>query len=291
MIKKIRYFRVPSPLIGEQKINKITADLYLIEIGEYHLTSGFTWAPEKAVDYHMLLFFARGKGMLTHTGTKVEMVQGNYCIIPAGDSYTIASSSGEELQILTAGFAGTKADSFSSHFAIVRMVLPSVNNLVANRTMLFDELFNNLARGFHNENLEYIHFCFGHLLATFIYAHKKDDSEETFTEVMVQNISDYMNRNLHRKISLSQLAKVAGFSPTYFSALFSKNTGYAPLSYFAHLKILKACELIDYTAMKIKDISFNLGYSDPYYFTRDFKKKMGISPRSYRKRITPKLPV
>jgi AraC family transcriptional regulator, arabinose operon regulatory protein len=291
MLKKIRHFRIPGPLIGEQKSNKITSDLYLVEIGEHVLPCGQIWKPERAPDYHQLIYFSRGKGSLTLNGSKIDIAGGNFCIIPADDSVLISSSPDAECHILTAGFAGIKADSLSSHFGIVRMVLPPVNNLVANRAMLFDELFNNLARGFHNENLEYIHFAFGHLLATFIYAHKKDDSEETYNQVMAQNISDYLNQNLHRKISLSQLAKVAGFSPTYFSSLFSKYTGYAPLSYFAHLKILKACELIDYTTMKIKDISFSLGYSDPYYFTRDFKKKMGISPRNYRKRITPKIPV
>lgn len=54
----------------------------------------------------------------------------------------------------------------SPKFSVVRNLVPSVNNMVANREMLFDEIFNNLSKGIHDQNLEYVNFCFGHLLAT-----------------------------------------------------------------------------------------------------------------------------
>ena len=51
------------------------------------------------------------------------------------------------------------------------------------------------------------------------------------------------------------------------------------------LKIKKACELLDTTGMKINQISLKLGYEDPYYFSRQFSKVMGMSPKGYRARI------
>jgi transcriptional regulator GlxA family with amidase domain len=95
----------------------------------------------------------------------------------------------------------------------------------------------------------------------------------------------YMEQNLNKKLVLEELAEEAGYSASYFTTLFRKVTGYSPLSYFAHLKINKACEHLDFTKMKIKEISFLMGYSDPYYFSKDFQKKMGLSPRNYRRRI------
>jgi YesN/AraC family two-component response regulator len=171
------------------------------------------------------------------------------------------------------------------HFSVVRNLIPSVHNLVANREMLFDEIFNNLSKGFHNENLEYVNFCFGHLLATFIYANKTSDDLAEESNPVIRRSIDFMNRKLGEKLTLNQISKEAGYSPTYFTTLFKKETNYAPLTYFSHLKIVKACEFLDYTRKKIKEISFTLGYTDPYYFTKDFKKKMGLSPRQYRKRV------
>jgi AraC family transcriptional regulator, arabinose operon regulatory protein len=94
-----------------------------------------------------------------------------------------------------------------------------------------------------------------------------------------------MGKSLGIKLTLDQISGNVGYSPTYFTTLFRRETGYSPLSYFSHLKILKACEFLDFTNLKIKQISFNLGYTDPYYFTKDFTKKMGLSPQKYRHRV------
>ena len=168
---------------------------------------------------------------------------------------------------------------------MVRNLVPSVNNLVANREMLFDEIFNNLSKGFHDENLEYVTYCFGHLLATFIYANKTSDDFANESNPVIRRAIDYMNKNLNLKLTLQQISSEAGYSPTYFTTLFKKETGYSPLSYFSHLKILKATEFLDHTKSKVKEISFFLGYTDPYYFTKDFTKRMGLSPRQYRNRV------
>jgi AraC family transcriptional regulator, arabinose operon regulatory protein len=170
-------------------------------------------------------------------------------------------------------------------YALVRNLIPSVNNMVANREMLFDEIFNNLSKGFHDENLEYVNLCFGHLLATFIYANRTGDDIAEESSPVIRRAINYLGKNLDKKLTLNKLAAEVGYSPTYLSTLFKKETNYSPISYFSHLKILKACEFLDYTNMKVKEVSFNLGYTDPYYFTKDFKKKMGMSPRNYRNRV------
>jgi len=158
--------------------------------------------------------------------------------------------------------------------------------MVANREMLFDEIFNNLLKGFHDENLEYVNLCFGHLIGTFIYANKNSDDIADESSPVVRRTINFLNKSINKRLTLNQLANEIGYSPSYLSTLFRKETNYSPISYFAHLKIVKACELLDFTKMKIKEISYQLGYTDPYYFTKDFTKKMGLSPRNYRNRVS-----
>ena len=69
----------------------------------------------------------------------------------------------------------------------------------------------------------------------------------------------------------------------HFSVLFSKRTGYAPLTYFNQLKIQQACQLLDFTDMKVNQICYKIGIEDTYYFSRLFSKVMGMSPREYKK--------
>ena len=98
--------------------------------------------------------------------------------------------------------------------------------------------------------------------------YKKGDLD--FSKITTVNLDEYkglpkendqsywyfMNKNLSAKLTLKRIAGEAGYSSTYFTTLFRNETGYSPLSYFSHLKILKATELLDYTRTKVKAISF-----------------------------------
>lgn len=285
MATEKRYFRIPIPLIEEQKKNVLIRDLYLTEIGEVEVEAGTIWSSNSALENYLLAYCAKGSGIVLISGEQVPVSSDQFFIIPKGEEFKFYSVLNVNTQLLTANFDGRKARQLGKEFSVVRNLIPSVNNMVANREMLFDEIFNNLSKGFHDENLEYVNFCFGHLLATFIYANRTSDDLADESNPIVRRAINYLGKNLEKKLSLNQLSKEMGYSPTYFSTLFKKETNYSPISYFSHLKIVKACELLDYTSMKVKEISFHLGYSDPYYFTKDFTKKMGLSPRNYRNRI------
>ena len=55
------------------------------------------------------------------------------------------------------------------------------------------------------------------------------------------------------------------------------------MEYYNYLKIQRACSFLHFSDMKIKEIAFKLGYSDPFHFTRAFRKEMDITPKEYRK--------
>lgn len=285
MITEKRYYRIPTPLIDEQKNSVLSKDLYLTETGEIRVEQGTIWDSDCELENNLLAYCTKGSGIVMIYGEQIPITNDQFFIIPKGELFKFYSVLDVNSSFLIAQFNGKKTTQFENEFSVVRNLIPSVNNMVANREMLFDEIFNNLSKGFHDENLEYVNFCFGHLLATFIYANKTSDDIADESSPIIRRVLNYFDKNLDKKLSLNQLAKEIGYSPTYLSTLFKKETNYSPISYFSHLKIVKACELLDYTNMKVKEISFHLGYSDPYYFTKDFKKKMGISPRNYRNRV------
>lgn len=285
MIKENRYFKIPFPLIEEQKINPLTSALYFTEIGEIEIEQGTIWGSAEKLENNMLGYCTKGSGIVMIAGEQIPVSNDQFFIVPQGDEFKYYSVINENSKLFVVQFNGRNLNLLGKEFSVVRNLIPSVNNMVANREMLFDEIFNNLSKGFHDENLQYVNFCFGHLLATFIYANKTTDDLSDESNPAIRHSIDYMNKNLHLKLSLNQIADESGYSPTYFTTLFKKETGYSPLSYFSHLKILKATEFLDYTKHKVKEISFFLGYADPYYFTKDFTKRMGLSPRQYRNRV------
>ena len=95
-----------------------------------------------------------------------------------------------------------------------------------------------------------------------------------------------MHKNIASKLTLTELSARAQLSPAYLSKIFKDNTGYSLIIFFNKMKIDKAKELIIEGNKKIKDVAYEVGFSDEFYFSRIFKKIEGISPAEfYRKNV------
>jgi two-component system response regulator YesN len=84
-------------------------------------------------------------------------------------------------------------------------------------------------------------------------------------------------------MSLRAAAREAGFSPNHFSALFSRQMGLTFIEYLIRHRIEQSKLLLENADMKLEDVSFEIGYSEPRYFSAVFKKYTGMTPRAYRK--------
>jgi AraC-like DNA-binding protein len=91
-----------------------------------------------------------------------------------------------------------------------------------------------------------------------------------------------MQNNLDKTLPIGKIAQSVNLSPSHFSYLFKKKTGFSPIEYFNHLKVQKACQYLLLTELRMKEIAEKIGIEDPYYFSRMFTKVMGISPVNYR---------
>lgn len=67
--------------------------------------------------------------------------------------------------------------------------------------------------------------------------------------------------------------------------VFKERRGQSLMNYFIRLKVQKACQLLDQTRLPMVEIAAQLGYEDPYYFSRLFKKIQGCSPAHYREMV------
>jgi AraC-like DNA-binding protein len=108
------------------------------------------------------------------------------------------------------------------------------------------------------------------------------NGESEIARKIEQSIS-YMLRHLHQPLQVATLASVVNFSPSHYSALFKRLTGCPPIDYFIHLRMQHACWLFDNTSMNVKEVAAALGYDDPFYFSRTFKKVVNqVAPSEYR---------
>lgn len=96
---------------------------------------------------------------------------------------------------------------------------------------------------------------------------------------------DYINEHfLNEKIHSEDLVNLCGVSQSYMNRIFLKFVGMSPIKYANTLKINFACDMIKTTSFPIHEISKMCGYTDVYFFSKQFKKYLGISPTEYLKK-------
>lgn len=94
----------------------------------------------------------------------------------------------------------------------------------------------------------------------------------------------HLERNIHRDVKLEELASIAQMSERSFSRVFQSATGTSPLAWTIAQRINRACSLLRHSDRRITEIAFDVGFNDSNYFTRQFRKSTGLSPRAYRLR-------
>ncbi len=94
---------------------------------------------------------------------------------------------------------------------------------------------------------------------------------------------DYIDKNLEKEISLNDLASVAGFSKFHFSRIFLAFIRETPFQFVLRVRLEKAVTLlISKPSMNISEIAWQCGFADIAVFSRNFRRRFGISPTGYR---------
>lgn len=99
----------------------------------------------------------------------------------------------------------------------------------------------------------------------------------------IHQLKQYILSHSQEDISLDSLARKVGLSPIYISKIFKEKQGVNYIDFLTECRIEKAKELIRDTDKSIKEITFEVGYHDPNYFSKVFKKLCNLSPKEYRK--------
>ena len=101
----------------------------------------------------------------------------------------------------------------------------------------------------------------------------------TVVEQVKKYIEDHYEED---ELSLNLLASYVNFSPNHLSMVFSQQTGQTFIKYLTDYRMNKAKELLRGTSMRSSEISLEVGYKDPHYFSYLFKKTQGVTPTQYR---------
>ncbi len=110
------------------------------------------------------------------------------------------------------------------------------------------------------------------------------DEDENHREITgIAEAAAYMESCFAEDISIERLVDISHYSQRHFIRLFSETYGTPPQKYLTAIRMRHACSMLKDTDMNVTEICVQCGFNDPNYFSRIFKKNMGITPLQYRK--------
>jgi AraC-like DNA-binding protein/uncharacterized RmlC-like cupin family protein len=273
-----------SILINQCQKSDIIHTLYVTDVGYYPRAIYHHRERPQGAAQHILIYCDKGAGSVSIGKELHEIKPGDFFVIPKNIPHIYAADNHNPWTIYWLHFKGDIAD------AIVEQLKKNMNGFkgsirYAEKTIsLFHEIYDQLERGYSNDNLIYANMCLSHYLTTFIFNHKFDPTGGVQEKDNIDLAIDFLQKNIDKSLRLETIANSINLSASHFSFLFKKKTGFAPMEYFNQLKVQKACQFLLFTNFQIKEIAFKLGFEDPYYFSRMFTNIMGVSPNNYREK-------
>jgi AraC-like DNA-binding protein len=277
-------FVIPDRILALVGDNPLIADLFITDIGYYPQARHHFRERPSGSNQFILIYCVEGQGEIRLKKTTHMVYADHFFIIPAGMSHSYHSDEQNPWSIYWIHFSGLKSGNYSRFAGQPLAIERGKTSRISDRVDLFSELFRNLNRGFSIETLEYVNLCLPHLLASFTHLSQFRLIKESGEKDPVTQSINFMLENINRKLKLEEIAAGIGLSASHYSRLFVNRTGHSPIDYFIQLKIQRACRLLDNSGWMIADVAREMGFDDQFYFSRVFRKVMGMSTGEYRKR-------
>lgn len=244
----------------------------------------FNWDAGRRLSEYQMVYIANGKGIFeTEHTAPVEVHEGAlFLLFPnAWHRYRPLDATGwEEFWV-----------GFNGHYAEYLMrqdcFSPSKPLLDMGFNAEFLNVFIRLIDTVKYEGLAFqqISSCLVIQLLGLVYASALlSDKSRTRQEAAVRAIRYKMHQCWAEDLDMEQLAKEQKISYALFRKAFKDNMGISPGQYHLNLRIEKTAQMLLETSLSVSEISSSAGFESEFYFSRIFKKKMGLAPSEYRKK-------
>ena len=265
------------------KENPVLSQLYITHIGYFPKATHHYRERKNGCADNILIYCLRGKGWYSINDKRYTVLPNQFFIIPATKAcLSYGADENDPWTIYWIHFSGSNINTFNQGFNIGESDGPQAISFNEKGIELWETMYQNLEMGYGKENISKANLCLYYFVSSFLYPDKNVNEKKQDEKDLINNTILFMRTKLAEKLTLEELALMNKLSASHFSLLFKKSTGMPPLDYFIHLKLQQACLLLITSEIKIKTIATELGYDDPYYFSRLFKKYMKISPMQYR---------
>lgn len=252
--------------------------LYLTDVGFFPRAEHHYRERKDGIEEYIFIYCTEGSGTIHVQGKQYILYENEAFCIPRYQGHSYYSCESDPWSILWVHFTGEDVGFFPLNEC--RIIKFDSKNSTNRMLFLFELLFRVLESNYTLGNFIYISQVLALILAETYDREKKNSIADQNRHVTA--VVRFMYKHIHETLTLDQISGEFELSKSYLNVIFQQHTQHAPMDFYINLKMKEACKLLRSTDLYIYEIAQKLGYSDQYYFSRLFRKVVGISPKEYK---------
>lgn len=278
-----RLYRLPAKALERIRERPFTRDFIVTDLGYFPTVEQHSVMRPDGAKQWILIFVHEGRGWYQSDGPREALKSNQVLLIPPGRSHAYGADSTAPWSIFWFHFEGAGVGQLLQWLidSPEIQILPCRSPESLRRQ--FHAVLSAVERGYHEHTLLELSRVLIHVL-TLLHRNPRHEPEKRQVE-RIESVMDQMRQEIDQPQPLRHYATKAGLCVSQFSYLFKQHTGISPMNYQTEVRMQRACEYLDTSEASIKEIANLLGYEDPLYFSRAFKKCTGLSPTQYRERV------
>lgn len=274
---------IPPKVVVASAHQPIVRDLCITHIG------AFSASPEHHVErmhgtsQHILIACLAGKGLCQLGQQRWQLQAGSLLFLPPRAHHIYAANPKSPWTIFWIHFRGLRVQDYLDTLAVsARKPVIQVHNpdLLANA---FEDIFRHTHHGFGEAAMVGLTTGFSRLLGLARVHQIQTGSRSIKTEGRLIKTLAAIRDNPAHSWTLPEMANAAGMSIPHFTELCRKQTGMPPTAYLIRLRLQRAMDILIRNHQNVAETARAVGYDDPFYFSRLFRKHMGVPPSAILK--------
>jgi len=231
------------------------------------------------LDYQ-LLYVYKGTGHFYLNGQWMALTSGNIILYRPFEPQLYSYFVKDKPEIYWVHFTGKQCDEILNQY--------SIQSCYIGENLSIKLLFQDMITELQLKKLHYEDIVLNQLYILFANIHRSSHQTLHFSEndFSIDRLIIEMNQNYARSWNVSSMADFCKLSDSYFAHTFKQRMGLSPMQYLNHLRIEKARDLLTGNSLSVAAVARLVGYDDPLYFSRVFKKFTGIPPQKFYQTIS-----
>jgi len=274
---------LPDTVRERVQTHPLLSGLFVTDAGIFPSAKSHFIERKDGISTTLLIACLAGKGWVKMSEDSVRQVlPGSLVWLPANLPHAYGAAEDDPWAIEWVHFQGSEVESWREMLGIPLngCILNNSPKVVAE--LRLGQVWAHLDHGYTLANLAASSGALRSALAAIATKFLAEKGQQSAEERVAASIA-WMKGHLAEPLRLAELASYSGLSVPHYTVLFRRQTGFSPIEWFNRLRIQWSCELLDTTQLSVAEIARQTGFSDPFYFTRCFRRVVGVPPRKYRR--------